>query len=280
MKLPPIHKQGAALIDEVAATDLAGGELACWWLGQHSFILKLAGTVVLVDPYLTSLDARRVPPLFTPEQATIADIVIGSHDHLDHIDRAAWPGLAAASDAVFCVPKFNMPELAEATGIDPARFAAFNDGESQTIAGVTLTAHASAHERLDRDPKTGFYPWLGYVIEAGGCVVHHPGDTVWYEGLLTRLLPWQGRIDLALYPINGRDAERWRINCLGNMTFQESVDLAGELGARHAMPTHWDMFAENPGDPDAFEAFVNIKWPNVKCLRPGYGERVVVGQFK
>lgn len=277
--IPPILRQGEALIEDIAAATPAPGEVAAWWLGQHSFVVKLpvsggGYTTILIDPFLTPMDERRVPPLFSAEQMTIADVIVGTHDHLDHIDRAHWPALAAASDAVFVAPKFNLPELAESTGIDAARFIGFNDGESQTIRGVTFNAHACAHEFLDRDPRTGFHPWLGYVMEADGVTVHHPGDTVWYEGLFTRLLPWRGKIDLALYPINGRDAARLARNCLGNMTFQEAVDLAGHLEVKRVMPTHWDMFADNPGDPAAFEAYLGVKFVNIHCARPSYSERV------
>jgi L-ascorbate metabolism protein UlaG (beta-lactamase superfamily) len=58
-----------------------------------------------------------------------------------------------------------------------------------------------------------------------------------------------GPIDAALLPINGRDGARYRRNCIGNMTFQEAADLAGELHPRLVIPGHWDMFADNPGDP-------------------------------
>ena len=30
------------------------------------------------------------------------------------------------------------------------------------------------------------------------------------------------------------------------------ADLAGELRPGLVIPGHWDMFADNPGDPDAF----------------------------
>jgi hypothetical protein len=47
----------------------------------------------------------RVPPPLTPEEVTSATLILGTHDHADHIDRAAWSGMAKASpEAVFVVP--------------------------------------------------------------------------------------------------------------------------------------------------------------------------------
>ena len=45
------------------------------------------------------------------------------------------------------------------------------------------------------------------------------------------------------------------------MTFQEAADLAGELRPRLVMPGHWDLFADNPGDPDAFADYLDAKYP-------------------
>ncbi len=45
-------KSGQALIDEVNAAEVAHGQCAFWWLGQHGFIVKL-GEVVrnYIDAY-------------------------------------------------------------------------------------------------------------------------------------------------------------------------------------------------------------------------------------
>ena len=74
------------------------------------------------------------------------------------------------------------------------------------------------------------------------------------------LLQAFGPIDAALLPINGRDGARYRRDCIGNMTFQEAVDLAGELRAGLVIPGHWDMFADNPGNPRAFADYLDAKY--------------------
>ncbi|MBQ7679769.1 MAG: hypothetical protein IJT34_07965 [Butyrivibrio sp.] len=69
-----------------------------------------------------------------------------------------------------------------------------------------------------------------------------------------------GPIDLELLPINGRDAVRYRRNCIGNMTWQEAADLAGEVAPGLVIPGHWDMFADNSADPQAFVDYLDIKY--------------------
>ena len=50
---------GQALLDDIAQTQTAPGQVAFWWLGQHSFILKGGATVGAVTTPPTS---RRSPP--------------------------------------------------------------------------------------------------------------------------------------------------------------------------------------------------------------------------
>jgi L-ascorbate metabolism protein UlaG (beta-lactamase superfamily) len=141
------------------------GELAAWWMGQHSFIFKAGDVVIYMDPFLTPVPERQVPPLLRPDELTNATIVCGTHDHLDHIDRDVWPVIAAASpDAHFILPALVRESVVVEQGIAPDRLIGLDDGVSAEVGGVRITGVASAHEFLDRDPVTGMYPYLGYVL--------------------------------------------------------------------------------------------------------------------
>ena len=73
---------------------------------------------------------------------------------------------------------------------------------------------------------------------------------------------------MAFLPINGRDAKRLSSGCLGNMTYQEAADLAGELSFGMTIPTHYDMFENNSADPQPFIDYMKVKYPNSKTLLP------------
>src|SRR4051812_35905524 len=86
------------MIDAISAERVPAGAVALWWLGQASFALKSSGgAVVYVDPYLAVSDRRLSPPPFPPEAVANADVVLLTHDHGDHVDPSALPGIAAAS---------------------------------------------------------------------------------------------------------------------------------------------------------------------------------------
>jgi L-ascorbate 6-phosphate lactonase len=269
-------KTGPVLLRDIDATSLAPGELAFWWLGQLSFVIKVAGKVLYLDPYLSDNPARQVRPLLAPQAITHADLIFGSHDHTDHIDRAIWPALAQASpQAQFVVPAALLPKLADDLRLPHQRFVGLDDGQSIEHSGLRITGVAAAHELLDRDPATGRYPYLGYVIEADGLRVYHSGDTCKYEGLETALRRF-GRCDVMFLPINGRDAKRLAGGCIGNMTYQEAVDLAGALGPRLAVAAHWDMFAGNSENPQHFVDYMKAKYPHVTPVVCQHGEAVRV----
>ncbi len=269
---------GKALAEEIAAATTAEGELAFWWLGQHGFVLRLGEAAVAMDPFLTDGPARTVRPVLAPEDLAGVAVVTGSHDHGDHIDRGVWPAIAeAAPHATFVVPRLILQRrLAREMGMDAGRLIGLDDGESAEVGGVRITAVAAAHERLDVDDATGLHPYLGFVVEGNGCRVYHAGDTCRYEGLLGRLRR-PGRLDVMFLPINGRDARRLAGGCIGNMTYQEAVDLAGEVAPRVAVPAHFEMFTHNSEDPQRFVEYMRVKYPDVATVVPVHGRRVRVG---
>ncbi|MBI3911436.1 MAG: MBL fold metallo-hydrolase [Armatimonadetes bacterium] len=267
-----VARSGDALVADVQAAATAPGRAFFWWLGQQSWIVKAGSHVLYFDPYLAHHPARQTPPLLRPDQITHADWVLCSHDHIDHIDPDAVPGIAAASpQALFVAPRPHERRMRD-LGIPPERLRLLSHGESLAERGTCIRGLKAKHEFFDEDPERGF-PYLGYVVEVGGVSIYHAGDTLLWEGLIAELRAGPS-LDVAFLPINGRDAVRYRRNCLGNMTFQEAVDLAGEVRPRLAVPAHWDMFPYNSEDPQKFADYLAAKYPGIRTWVGPAGERV------
>lgn len=263
---------GKALWTQIQSRKVAIGRAAVWFMGQHGFVIKLAGKIICIDLFLSEGHGRLVPPPLSPSDVRGADLIIGTHDHIDHIDRPIWPGLAAASPhAVFIVPELVRQNICTELKLDAGRVRGLDDGRHIDFGPLRITGVAAAHEFLDQDPKTGCHRFLGCVIEADGLAIYHAGDTCLYEGFHDRLRRWH-KLDLMLLPINGRDGTRLRKNILGNMTFQEAADLAGTIKPGVVVPTHFDMFAANLGDPTAFADYVQVKYPQQRVHVPRVGE--------
>lgn len=269
------YPSGEVLAQSIRAARPAAGRALLWWLGQHSFVVRLGSATIYIDPYLTDNPKRRVRPLLAPELVTDADLIIGTHDHSDHIDRPIWPTLAKASpQARFVVPEILRAGLMTDLALPGERVLGLDDGVVLDLCGVRIHGLPAAHELLAPDPVSGQYRTLGVVLEAGGCAIYHAGDTCLYEGLHDSLRAF--RLAAALLPINGRDAERLARNCIGNMTFQEAVDLAGAVRPGLTVCTHFDMFLGNLEDPRKFSDYMRVKYPGLRALVPEYGTVIEV----
>ena len=264
-----------ALISDVNTCALREGEYAFWWLGQQSFILKLGDKILYLDPFLSDLPDRLIPPLLNPAEISNADLILGTHDHGDHIDRPAWPDITeAAPNARFVVPDLLKTDLARDLNIDQDLFVGMDDGWQEEVQGVEITGIAAAHELLDQDKASGRYPYLGYMIKANGVRIYHAGDTCLYEGLATKLKRWE--LDAVFLPINGRDAVRLAAGCIGNMTYQEAADLAGALRPGLTVPAHFGMFRSNTVDPRLFVDYMRVKYGRLSVCLPKPGEQYMM----
>jgi L-ascorbate metabolism protein UlaG (beta-lactamase superfamily) len=235
------------------------------WLGQAGFVIRIGNAVVLVDPYLSDHlaikyhgkrfpHARMMAAPVEPHDLPRVDLVICTHRHSDHMDPGTLPVLAKRHPGCrFVVPAAEAMHALR-MGLPEERLVLANAHDSlRPLGDVPLALHPlpAAHERLDEDEQ-GQHRFLGYVLEAGGARLYHSGDCIPYAGLsdaVRRLEP-----ELALLPVNGRDAERAAAGVPGNFTLAEAVALCAEAGVPLLVPHHWGLFAFNTADPAEIEA--------------------------
>lgn len=239
-------------------------ELKVFRLGQQGYILESGQIKLGIDLYLSESPKRLIANFVEPEELQDLSLLFGSHDHLDHIDRNAWVRAAAACPGLkFVVPAFFEASLPQALGVDKGRFVFVDENRPAEVDGVKICAVAAAHEFLDTDAETGYHPYLCYILEFNGFKIFHGGDTCRYDGFAGKIMKY-GTLDIAFLPINGRDAERYARGCIGNMTYQEAVDLAGEIKPKMTIPGHYDMFANNSENPELFCSYLQVKYPGLR----------------
>lgn len=261
------------LRNDIVGTETSPGHGAFWWMGQHTFIVKAGGKVFVFDPWFADWDNRQTRRLLAPDEITFADFALISHGHGDHLCPETLPEVVQASpNALFVCPRAEASRMVAEGGVPDARLRPMNAGDALEPDGVRITAIKSKHEFFDEHPTLGF-PYLGYVVEVDGLTIYHSGDCIQYEGLLTTLRQWP-RFDVLFLPINGRDAERFLVGCMGNFTFQEAAEIAGELRPGLVVPSHYDMFIGNQEDPAKFVRFLEAKFPGVRHWVGRAGERV------
>jgi L-ascorbate metabolism protein UlaG (beta-lactamase superfamily) len=258
----------------------AWGQVALWWLGQSGFGLRGNSATLVVDPFLADHPDRLVPPPFRPHQVGGLDAVVVTHDHLDHLDEESLLGLAEASpDAQFVVPEPLVERVVD-LGIPSERVAGAQPDRPFELDGLTVHPVPASHgDDLEDgygfglEQSNGLYRYLGYVFDLGGVRVYHAGDTIPYEGMEDRLRDLG--VDVALLPINGRDAEREGKGIVGNLDEEEAAQLAAAIGADLLVPMHYDMFAWNPGSPERLVELARTRHPELQILVASLARRFV-----
>lgn len=209
------------------------------WLGQAGLLLEKNGKTVMIDPYLSNsvvkvnpLNFRRVP---VEEQFfdITPDVMIFTHDHLDHYDPETAPRFFAKTDKqmlVLCPASVWQKARAHGNGHNYVQFDALSEW---TAYGMRFSAvhaeHSDAHaigviiEDLDTSKK--------YYVT---------GDTLYNKKIFADL---PCGIDVIFLPINGVG---------NNMNVADAERFFRASGAKVAVPLHVGMFDEHT--PDIFKA--------------------------
>lgn len=202
------------------------------WLGQAGYLVRTDSAVICIDPYLSDCVfevegmARLLPPPVTPEKLE-CDLLITTHDHMDHLDPAAIP-LMDRTRIVFAGPQSCIAHLQQ-LGVGSDNLVPLGRGGHGKVGDVTITGVFAEHTNDS----------IGVVLEADGLRVYFTGDTLYSEALGEDA----GQVDVLFCCINGK---------LGNMTASQAAELAETLRPRLVIPNHYGMFANNTVDPAGF----------------------------
>lgn len=225
-------------------------------LGQSGCRLGFPGTTVYLDPYLSNsvqiLDApdleRQVPIPVSPEKVVDADVVLITHEHIDHCDPHTLPLLAKASpQARFLGPAPVLVRLAE-WGIDAGRLILAYENWFDLTSEVGVRAIPAAHPEIQRD-ASGNLTCIGYLMDYKGQKIYFAGDTSARQEIIDTLVEL-GPVHTAILPVNEHNFFRGRRGVIGNMSVREAFHFAREISAKQVVAVHWDMFTANAVDPD------------------------------
>ena len=230
------------------------------WLGHAAFLLRLDGTTVLTDPFLSEY-ATGFPP-FGPKRYAgpglgvgdlpPVDVLVVSHNHFDHLDAPTIEALPGKERIDVVVP-LGLGTFFRERGY--VRVHELDWHQSVGLRGLTVTAlpvvHASGRGLFDRNATL----WTGYAVASPSRRLFFSGDTA-YGPVFGELGARYGPFDYALLPIGGYQP---RLLMDGShVTPEEAVRLARDLGARTVVGMHWgtirltDEAAEEP--PRRFRA--------------------------
>jgi N-acyl-phosphatidylethanolamine-hydrolysing phospholipase D len=224
------------------------------WLGHSSFLLRLGGRNILLDPFLSNY-ATSVPPFgpkrYTPpglpvDKLPVVDLLIISHNHYDHLDRTTLETLPNKDRIPVIVP-LKLKEFISELGFRDVTEMDWHD--TKKTGPITVTAipavHFSSRSLFDRNETL----WTGYSISDGHTKVYFSGDTG-YHAIFKDLGRRYGPFDLGLVPIGAyKRASNLKST---HTTPEEAVRLGHDLGVKTLVPMHWGTLVlsyEPPFEP-------------------------------
>ena len=252
--------------------------IAVWGLGQMGLCIKDADQqVLLLDPILSNVVAETFPEMaafFTrsfvapllPEEIDFADIVLCTHEHLDHADPLTLTGILHASPQAVCYTSAWAIESLQQAGLDVNRMQVARLGNFLKSRSLSISSLPSAHYEVELDAEKGSR-WLGFILDWGWLRLYHSGDTIVYPGLMDTLKTFSP-IRLMMLPVNGRDAQREALGIVGNLHQQEALELAAACQSETVLVGHNDLFAGN-SVPLQNQTDISHSQPKLLELHPG-----------
>ncbi|MFC9295400.1 MBL fold metallo-hydrolase [Streptomyces sp. NPDC057011] len=253
-----------------------------WW-GHATCTVEDSGVRVLTDP----LFARRLAHLrrrrgaVPPPEAAVADVVLVSHLHADHMHLPSLAALAPGTRLL--VPRGArraVPGLARLAGVRGLSVTEVAPGEEVAVrggarGGVRVRAVSARHDgrRLPFGPQLA--PALGYVVR-GAARTYFAGDT----GLFDAMAEEVGPVDVALLPVGGWGPYLGP----GHLDAGRAARALADLAPAAALPVHYGTYwpiGLNAVRPHEFHApgeefvrYARRLAPKVTVRVPGHGERV------
>lgn len=228
------------------------------WIGHATALVQAGGLNVLTDPMFSERafpvqfagPRRAQAPGMALDQLPAIDVVLISHNHLDHLDRASIVALQHRAKqqgiaTVFLVPLGVKPLLLR-WGVESVQELDWWD--SVTVQGTefhfTPTQHWSARGLADESESL----WGAWAVLGPTLHWYVAGDTGYSRDFADTQRHFQerqthdvgGGFDLALLPI-GAYAPRWFMQGQ-HVNPAEALQIHQDLGAKHSVGIHWGTF--------------------------------------
>jgi N-acyl-phosphatidylethanolamine-hydrolysing phospholipase D len=183
-------------------------------------------------------------PALSIDQLPPIDIVLLSHSHYDHLDKASVKRIARANPSALWVGPLELSRYVRRWGI--RELVELDWWGSAAVGGLRVTAtparHFSARGLGDRNKAL----WCGFAIEANGRRAYFAGDTA-YHPAFSEIGERCGPFDFVMIPIGAYDP-RWFMKIV-HVDPEEAVQIYQDLIVAHAdiqsplmLGIHWGTF--------------------------------------
>ncbi|WED27791.1 MBL fold metallo-hydrolase [Vibrio sp. DW001] len=252
-------------------------EDAIFRLGHSTILMRLNGEYVMTDPVFSERASPvqwAGPKRFHPTPISIEDlpnikVVIISHDHYDHLDKAAIKKLA--NKVEHFVTPLKVGDYLIDWGVEKSKVTQLDWWQDVQLGNIHLVAtpaqHFSGRSLFDRDETL----WASWVIQSDRHNLFFSGDGGYFDGF-KEIGEKYGPFDVTMIE-TGAYNDLWAdIHMLPEHSMQAHLDLKGKA----MLPIHNGTF--DLSMHDWFEPFERItelaKQNNVNLLTPVFGDAI------
>ena len=197
------------------------------WITQAGFCLQWGSFTVMLDPYLSDTcgelnpASHRRQPVDPAYLAMKPDVIVTTHDHLDHFDEPTLTQLLPETGFVTFLGSAACWAKAKDLYKGRCNPVFFRPHNQWTENGITFEAVKAEHSEQTA---------IGVIVRDGSHVLYFSGDTLYNTDVLADL---PGDIDIAVLPVNGKG---------NNMNAADAARFADAVGAKKTIPVHIGLF--------------------------------------
>ena len=196
------------------------------WLTQAGLLFENERIKIMVDPYLSDSVGKRSPekhrriPVDERFFKVTPDVLIITHDHLDHLDPETLEKILDTDKKITVLAPRGAYEKLRTMGRGH-NYVLLAPHSVWSEKNVTFYAVSAAHS----DPTAA-----GYILDDGKGTYYITGDTLYNFDVIDDVLDLvEDGVDYVFLPINGVG---------NNMNAKDAADFAYEIGAKRAVPMH------------------------------------------
>ncbi|MCF7223650.1 MBL fold metallo-hydrolase [Marilutibacter chinensis] len=262
---------------------LAAPDASLFRLGHSTVLIKLDDVFWLTDPVFSERASPvqwagpkrfHAPPIDIAELPPLQGVIL-SHDHYDHLDRAAVQALAEKTTQ-FLAP-LGVGDLLVEWGIDPDKIVQLDWWEEVRIGNLRLVATPAQHFSGRRPFTENPTLWASWVIvsERDDLRLFFSGDSGYFDGFRA-IGEHYGPFDMTLLECGAYDASWSGVHMHPEQTLQAHLDLRG----RWLLPVHngtFDLALHGWSDP--LERIAALAGEHrVRLATPMFGQAVAIRQ--
>ncbi|KLT64174.1 MBL fold metallo-hydrolase [Pedobacter sp. BMA] len=261
----------------------AGDEVELIWFGHSSYLIKINGYRILVDPVFSETPS---PFSFIGSKAFKGtgfvqaadfkdiDVLVITHDHYDHLDYQSILKIAPNSKSI--VTSIGVGSHLERWGVPASKINELCWEQSVSLFDSLKFTAVSGRHFTGRKFRRNQTLWSAFVLQSKQSKLFLGGDSG-YDTHFQQIGNQYGPFDLALLEC-GQYNDYWPyIHMFPEQTVQAAIDLKAKV----LMPVHWSKFslAMHSWDEPVKRVVAAAEDLNFPIVTPRLGETINLNKY-